>query len=136
MTSQFHLITLENKMIIIELIKNLLRKILKIIKKFPITCYGAFSVLTYSGLHIFSITYDYGLIALIPIFIGAPFIFMVTSVEKFLFPEYFLHSATSKLSLELMIIELCVVIFVTLILDYFIIFIIRALTSKATKSHH
>jgi hypothetical protein len=92
------------------ILKKGLKYIWGFIKKFPITCYGMASFLSYL---IFS--YDYYIWALI---FGAPFMFVVLKVEKLLFPNYFLNSASGELSIESLVIELCVIIFVTLLLDF------------------
>lgn len=91
------------------ILKKGLKQIWEFIKKFPVTCYGAASFLSYL---IFS--YEYYILALIP---GAPFMWLVTSLKKLIFPNYFLNSASGKLSTESLIIEFSIIIFVTFLLD-------------------
>lgn len=111
--------------------------ILNRVKKFPITCYGAISLLIYFVLYAFSITYDYGLVALLPMLIGAPFMWAVTSVEKLLLPEFLLRSASGKSSLEDLIIEFCLVIFVTILLDLLLLSIrTGSLKNLLKKTYH
>ena len=92
-------------------------KIFNFIKKFPITCYGFSCFCIMSLLYAFSITYDYGWYALTLILLAAPFTFLAVSMEKFLFPEYFLHSTGGNESFIFFTVSFFIVIFLSFFLD-------------------
>jgi hypothetical protein len=95
-----------------QLVKNILSKIWEFMKKFPFTCYGVFSFISYL---IFS--YDFFIIALIP---GAPFMFLVYNIESILFPEYSHLLSTTKVNASDRILELLIIIILTILLDIFL----------------
>lgn len=98
-------------------VKKVSRGVWDFVKRFPISCYGSISFAMYFILYQFSITYDYGLIALIPMFVGAPFVWVAVSIEKLIFPEYFLHSATEVEGLINFIIASLIALLISIILD-------------------
>ena len=104
-------------------IKKLWLMIWRFIKSFPVSCYGLLSLITY---RIFS--YDFFIIGLIP---GYPFVWIVGSLTKLLFPEDFLNSLKMAQSATDLIIVYFVAAIISIPLDLLISFIRKSHLKKS-----
>jgi hypothetical protein len=95
-----------------QLVKNILCKIWGLIKKFPFTCYGVFSMLNFN---IFS--YDFFIIGLAS---SMPFMWLKFYIEKTFFPAYF--NIYSKIDTPLfnLIAESIITLIITIMIDIFL----------------
>lgn len=96
-----------------------------IIKKFPITCYGIFSLISYS---IFS--YDFFIIGLIP---GYPFIWFIGKIINFVFTENFLIVLISGHNSIHLVIVYVMAITVSILLDLLISYIWIRIRKKGVR---
>ena len=110
--------------------------ILNLVKKFPITCYGVVSFFSYLLADSLTV-YDHPVIVLTIFFLTYPAMWVIISTEKLLLPEFLLRSASGKSSLEDLIIEFCLVIFVTILLDLLLLSLrTGSLKNLLKKTYH